>query len=255
MRDLRVPGKPWMGCRTKRRGGGADGRPSGPSAARPAEERSDGGRRSAGGFPFGGGCPGEGGCKSPGGLKRGSGRGPSGLRSGRLAGRPDEASGFRGCERDPSGFPLIKRRRRCGRGAARAVQTRTGCWPSGRWSGNDGGGGCRAGWMAGEAEALRGGGGTPEGVPDEAERGSQAGGSSEPRVRGLREVDVEGAGCRRASARRRRARSGRGRQGTYGIRWRAAEAAAGSRLTRRAGQRQEGNGHREVTRLSEREKL
>jgi hypothetical protein len=90
----------------------------------------------------------------PGGLKRGSGRGPSGLRSGRLAGRPDEASGFRGCERDPSGFPLIKRRRRCGRGAARAVQTRTGCWPSGRRSGCDGGGGCRAGWMAGDVEPF-----------------------------------------------------------------------------------------------------
>jgi hypothetical protein len=190
----------------------------------------------------------------PGGLKRGSGRGPSGLRRGRLARRPDEASGFRGCERDPSGFPSIKRRRRCGRGAARAVQTRTGCWPSGRCSGCDGGGGCRAGWMAGVAEPF-GRRVTPEGMPDEAERGSRTGGSSESQVRDRQEVDVEGAGCRRASARRRRARSGRGRHGTYGIRWRAAEAAAGSRLTRRAGQRQEGNGHREVIRLSEREKL
>jgi hypothetical protein len=42
---------------------------------------------------------------------------------------------------------------------------------------------------------------------------------------------------------------------SYGIRWSAAEAAAAMSRTRPGGQRQVGNGHREVTRLSERGRL
>jgi hypothetical protein len=54
----------------------------------------------------------------------------------------------------------------------------------------------------------------------------------------------------------RRERPGRGRcQGLYGDRWRAVEAAAGALRKHQADQRQEGNGHREVIRLSERGKL